>query len=189
MKKYKAIVIGTSYGGLEALKIILPGLGKDFPVPVVIVLHIGDHNNDTFIHYMNSLCPLEVKEAENNEEIKPGYIFFAPPNYHLLIEPNFTFSLSTEEKHNYSRPSIDILFESAAWAYSKSLIGVILSGANSDGAYGLKLVKDFGGTTMVQNPCCATSPVMPRAALKMSKPEYRLKLEEIAGKLVEIVNA
>ncbi len=185
---YKAIVIGTSFGGLEALKIILPGLGKEFPVPVIIVLHIGDHSNDTFINYMNSICPLKVTEAENNEEIKPGHIYFAPPNYHLLIEPDFTFSLSTEEKYNYSRPSIDILFESAAWAYSKNLIGIILSGANSDGAYGLKLIKEFGGMTLVQNPCSATSPTMPRAALKMVLPEYRLKLEDIAVKLVELTN-
>ena len=184
--KYKAIVIGTSFGGLEALKIILPELGKEFPVPVVIVLHIGDHSNDTFINYMNSICPLVVKEAENNEEIKPGHIYFAPPNYHLLIEPDFTFSLSTEEKHNFSRPSIDILFESAAWAYAKSLIGVILSGANSDGALGLKLIQQFGGIAIVQNPCNATSPTMPRAALKMVGPGVNLKLEDIARKLVEL---
>lgn len=185
---YKAIAIGTSYGGLEALKLILPALKKGFPLPIIIILHIGDHNNDTFINHMNSVCDLEVKEAEGNEPIRPGVIYFAPPNYHLQVENDFTFSLSIAEKLNYSRPSIDVLFESAAWVYNKSLIGVILTGANSDGANGLKTIKDLGGTTIVQNPCSSISPAMPRAALKISKPDLTLKLEEIAGKLEELSN-
>ena len=184
---FKAIVIGTSYGGPDALKIILPRLSAGFPVPVIIVLHIGDHNNDVFIEYMNSICSLEVKEAESNEKIKNGVIYFAPPNYHLLIESDFTFSLTTDQKLNFSRPSIDILFESAAWAYSNNLIGVVLTGANSDGANGLKMIKDFGGITIIQNPCSALSPAMPRAALKIARPDIRLKMEEIADKLIELV--
>jgi len=183
---YQAIVIGTSYGGLEALKTILPALDEKFPLPVIVVLHIGDHSNDTFINYLNSICSLEVKEAEGNEPISPGVIYFAPPNYHLQVESNFTFSLSAGAKVNYSRPSIDVLFESAAWAYTKNLIGVILTGANSDGAIGLKTVKDLGGTTVVQNPCSALSPAMPRAALKACKPDIRLKLEEIADRLSKL---
>lgn len=184
---YKAIVIGTSYGGLEALKLILPKLEKGFPLPVIIVLHIGDHSNDTFINHINSISAIEVKEAEGNEPIRSGVVYFAPPNYHLQVEDDFTFSLSTAEKLNFSRPSIDVLFESAAWVYTKSLIGVILTGANSDGAHGLKIIKDLGGTTIVQNPCSALSPAMPRAALKMSKPDISLKLEDIASKLIELV--
>lgn len=183
---YKAIVIGTSYGGLEALKLILPALQDGFPLPVMIVLHIGDHNNDTFINHMNSVCALEVKEAEGNEPIRPGVIYFAPPNYHLQVEDDFTLSLSTAEKLNFSRPSIDVLFESAAWVYTTSLIGVILTGANSDGANGMKIIKDFGGTTIVQNPNSAVSPTMPRAALKISEPDFSLKLEDVAGKLIEL---
>lgn len=184
---YKAIVIGASFGGLEALKIILPKFSTGFPVPVIVVLHIGDHNNETFLSYMNAMCPLQVKEAESNEPIKEGFIYFAPPNYHLLIESDFTFSLTTDEKHNYSRPSIDVLFESAAWAYTKNLIGVVLTGANSDGALGLKTIKDYGGMTVIQNPCSALSPTMPMAALKIAIPEYRLKLENIGDKLIELV--
>lgn len=183
---YKAIVIGTSYGGLEALKIILPRFGADFRLPVVVVLHIGEYNNDTFVNYLNSICPLEVKEAEGNEKIRPGFVYFAPPNYHLLIEPNLTFSLTTDEKHNFSRPSIDILFESAAWAYGQDLIGVILTGANSDGAAGLKMIREFGGMTLVQNPCSALSPAMPLAALKIAKPQITVKLEEIGDQLIEL---
>ena len=183
---YKAIVIGTSYGGLEALKVILPKFGEGFPLPVIVVLHIGDQANENFLNYMNSLCQLQVKEAESNEKIQKGFIYFAPPNYHLLIESDFTFSLTIDKKHNYSRPSIDILFESAAWAYTNSLIGVVLTGANSDGAVGLKLIKEFGGMTIVQCPESALSPVMPQAAIKMVKPEFKLKLEDIAGKLIEL---
>jgi len=184
--KYEAIVIGTSHGGLEALKLILPRFEKDFPLPVIIVLHIGDHNNEIFINHMNSVCTLEVKEAESNEPIRPGLIYFAPPNYHLQIEDDFTFSLSTAEKLNYSRPSIDVLFESAAYVYSHKLIGVILTGANSDGAQGLKTIKHMGGKTIIQNPCSSLSPAMPRAALKLAKPEIKLKLEAIAEKLIEL---
>jgi two-component system, chemotaxis family, protein-glutamate methylesterase/glutaminase len=183
---YKAIVIGTSYGGLEALKLIFPRFEKGFPLPVIVVLHIGDHNNDVFIRHLNDDCNLVVKEAESNEPILPGHIYFAPPNYHLLIEDNNTFSLSTGEKVNFSRPSIDLLFESAAWVYRKSLIGVVLTGANYDGANGLKTIKDLGGKTIVQNPCSAISPFMPKAALKTAMPEIRLELEEIADKLIEL---
>lgn len=183
---YKAIVIGTSFGGLEALKEILPKLPEDFPIPIIIVLHIGENNNDIFVNLLSELCHLPIKEAESNEPILPGHIYFAPPNYHLLIESDFTFSLSTSEKINYSRPSIDVLFESAAWAYQTKLIGLILTGANSDGAKGLKLVKELGGKTIIQNPCNALSPAMPRFALKIAKPEIRLKLENIAAKLNEL---
>lgn len=183
---YKAIVIGTSYGGLEALKVILPQLDEGFPLPLIIVLHIGDHNNDLFIDYMNSVCALEVKEAESHEPIRPGVIYFAPPNYHLLIEDDFTFSLSTDERINFSRPSIDVLFESAAWAYSAGLIGIILTGANSDGAIGLRTIQNLGGFTMVQNPCNSLSPAMPRAALKICPAALRLKLEDIPGRLIQL---
>lgn len=183
---YKAIVIGTSYGGLEALKVILPQLDEGFPLPLIIVLHIGDHNNDLFIDYMNSVCALEVKEAESHEPIRPGVIYFAPPNYHLLIEDDFTFSLSTDERINFSRPSIDVLFESAAWAYSAGLIGIILTGANSDGAIGLRTIQNLGGLTMVQNPCTSLSPAMPRAALKICPAALRLKLEDIPGRLIQL---
>lgn len=186
---YKAIVVGTSYGGLEALKLILPQLPEDFPLPVIVVLHIGEHKNDMFIRLLNELCALQVKEAESNEPVLPGHIYFAPPNYHLLVEDDRTFSLSTDEKLNFSRPSIDILFESAAWAYKQELIGLILTGANSDGAEGLKTIKSFRGKTLVQEPCDAISPIMPRFALKIAQPEIRVSLEAIPAKLVELARS
>lgn len=183
---YKAIVIGTSFGGPEALKLILPRFEKGFALPVIVVLHIGGHSNDVFINYLNDACQLVVKEAESNEPVLPGYIYFAPPNYHLLIEDNYTFSLSTDKKLNFSRPSIDVLFESAAWVYKHELIGVVLTGANSDGANGLKIIKEMGGLTIIQNPCHAIAHVMPRAALKTAKPEISLELEAIADKLIDL---
>lgn len=183
---YKAIVIGTSFGGLEALKLILPRFEKNFPLPVIIVLHIGGHSNDVFVNFLNDACQLTVKEVESNEPVFPGFIYFAPPNYHLLIEDNYTFSLSTDEKLNFSRPSIDVLFESAAWVYRHELIGVVLTGANSDGANGLKIIKEMGGKTIIQNPCDAIAPIMPRAALKIAKPEISVDLENIADKLIEL---
>ena len=183
---FKAIVIGTSFGGLEALKLILPKFGKNFPLPVIVVLHIGDHSNEVFINFLNDACKLTVKEVEMNEPVVPGFIYFAPPSYHLLVEDNYTFSLSTDEKLNFSRPSIDVLFESAAWVYKNQLIGVVLTGANSDGANGLRVIKEMGGTTIIQNPCHAIAPIMPRAALKIAKPEIRIDLDKIADKLIEL---
>ncbi|MCK3685251.1 chemotaxis protein CheB [Maribellus sp. YY47] len=184
---YRAIVIGTSHGGLEALKTILPELKKDFPIPVVVVLHIGEHSNDFFIRHLNEDCELEVKEAEANEPVLPGYIYFAPPGYHLQIEDNSCFSLSTEKKLNFSRPSIDVLFETAAWAYKNQLIGIILTGANSDGANGLRIIKQMGGKTIIQNPCHAISPTMPRFALRTAQPDIRLDLEEIPAYLNQLI--
>ncbi len=184
---YRAVVIGTSYGGLEALKTILPELKKDFPIPVIIVLHVGEHSNDFFINHLNDICELEVKEAEANEPILPGFVYFAPPGYHLQVEDNYIFSLSVEKKLNFSRPSIDILFETAAWIYKNQLIGIVLTGANSDGANGLKTIKEFGGMTIVQNPCHATSPIMPRFALKAVKPEIRSNIEDVAAQLYKLV--
>ena len=184
---YKAIVIGTSYGGLEALNTILPKLKKGFPVPVIIVLHVGEHSNDFFIRHLNDACELEVKEAEASEPILPGFVYFAPPGYHLQVEDNFSFSLSTEKKLNFSRPSIDVLFETAAWAYKKQLIGVILTGASSDGANGLKSIKQLGGKTIVQDPRQAISPIMPEFALKAVQPDIKLNLEEVAACLNKLV--
>ena len=183
---YKAVVIGTSYGGLEALKMTLPQL--NMAVPIIIVLHIGEHTNENFLNYLNTLCLMPVREAEGNEEIQNGVIYFAPPNYHLLIETDFTFSLTSDEKCNYSRPSIDRLFESAAWAYGSSLIGLVMTGANSDGAAGLKIVKDFGGITLVEDPESAVSAAMPLAALRMAQPDFSLKLADIAPKLTELIS-
>lgn len=177
---YDAIVIGTSAGGLDALTIILPTLISELPVPVIIVQHISSSSDSFLITYFSKLCKLAVKEVEEKESLKPGCIYFAPPDYHVLVESDLTLSLSNEEKVNYSRPSIDVLFETASWAFGKRLIGLILTGANWDGAAGLKLIKKNGGLTLVQDPKTAMVARMPEAAIECFNPDHILPLEEIA---------
>ncbi len=178
--KYRAVVIGVSAGGLAALGKILPRLPRNFPLPVIIVQHLSPSSDNYMIRHFNSQSQITVKEADEKEEIKPGFAYFAPPNYHLLIETDFTFSLSTEERVNFSRPSIDVLFESAVDAYCGSLIGIILTGASSDGSKGLKRIKDCGGLTIVQNPKEAEVSVMPDAAIRLFRVDKVLLLDEIA---------
>lgn len=182
----KALVIGTSYGGLEALEAIIPHLPKDFPLAVLIVLHIGDHKNDSFIYNLSKKCKVIVKEADEKEEIKAGTVYFAPPNYHLLIENDSCIALSTDPKIHHSRPSIDVLFESAAWHYKNLLIGVLLTGLNQDGAQGIKEIQKFGGITMVEDPETAIATIMPASAIKIMKPDYILKLDQIPLKIKEL---
>ncbi|MCZ4694177.1 chemotaxis protein CheB [Ancylomarina euxinus] len=186
---YKALVIGTSLGGLEALKAIIPLLPKDFPLAVIVVLHIGDNQNDSFIRYLNDISQLFVKEAEEKESISPGTVYFAPPNYHLLIENDKTFALSTDAKINHSRPAIDVLFETAAWYYRQDLIGVVLSGLNQDGAYGLLQINDLGGICIVQDPENAIARIMPSEAYKIAKPQFIVPLHQIADKIIELVQS
>lgn len=163
--KYKAIVIGTSAGGVEALKIVLKDLELTIQLPIIIVIHIKERT-DGFSKIYQTLNKLTIKEAEDKEEIKNGVIYFAPSDYHLSIEDNYTFSLSVEEKVNYSRPSIDILFESAAEVYTDNLLGIILTGANSDGALGLEKIEKLGGKCIVQDPEEAYFDIMPLSALE-----------------------
>jgi len=184
----KAIVIGASYGGLQAIKTIVNGLPADFKQPVIIVLHIGNNDIKTFISLLNNSSQLKVKEAGEKEKIKAKTIYFAPPNYHLQIEDDLTFSLSTAEKVNFSRPAIDVLFETAAWTFKKELVGILLTGSNSDGAEGIKTIKQFGGTTIVENPETAHAKSMPQAAIAKSDPDFILDLPDITAKIIELVN-
>lgn len=183
----KAIVIGASYGGMEAIKTLLSGLPSDFKIPIGVVLHIGNNNINSYLSMLNNKTSFKVKEAEEKETIKPGMVYFAPPNYHLQMESNFTFSLSTDQKINFSRPSIDVLFETAAWVYKNELLGILLTGSNSDGAEGLKTIKKYGGITIVENPETAFAKTMPGSAIKSENPSFVLDLEEIAGKIIELI--
>lgn len=182
----KAIVIGASFGGLEAIKIILSELPRKFKTPVIIVLHIGNNNVNTFISMLNHDGKLHVKEAEEKELIQEKTIYFAPPNYHLQVEDEFSLSLSTAQKVNFSRPSIDVLFETAAWTFKDKLLGILLTGSNSDGAEGLKTIKNFGGTTIVENPETAHAKTMPLSGISKSTPDYILNLKDIAAKMIEL---
>ncbi len=184
----KAIVIGASFGGLDAIKFIINALPREFRTPVIIVLHIGNNNINTFISILNQSTFLNIKEAEEKETLKKNTIYFAPPNYHLQVEDEFSLSLTTASKVNFSRPSIDVLFETAAWTFKNELLGILLTGANSDGAEGLKTIKTFGGTTIVENPETAHARAMPQSGIKKSAPDYILNLEDIANKMIELTN-
>jgi two-component system, chemotaxis family, protein-glutamate methylesterase/glutaminase len=184
--KYKAVVIGVSAGGMSALGRILPRLPKDFPMPVIIVQHLSPHSDNFMISHFDRLCQIKVKEADEKETIMPGTAYFAPPNYHLLIETDFTFALSVEERVNFSRPSIDVLFESARDAWCSHLVGIILTGASSDGSKGLKKIKDCGGLTIVQDPQEAEVSVMPESAIKLTKVDKVLKIDDIAAFLLTL---
>lgn len=183
----EAIVIGTSAGGLDALSVILPPLPEGYPLPVIVVIHLTPNKNSLVAELFQSKCAAAVKEAEDKEPIRAGTIYFAPPDYHLLVESDKHLSLSSEEPVHYSRPSIDVLFESAADAYGAGLIGIVLTGANDDGASGLRQIQEQGGTAIVQLPVDAQSPQMPWAALNACPQARTMSLEEIAAFLLEVV--
>jgi two-component system chemotaxis response regulator CheB len=183
---YKAIVIGSSAGGLNALKTFISGLPLEFDLPIIITQHLNPHSDSYLTTYLSQQSHLKVKESDPGDLIQNGYVYIAPPNMHLLVEEDFTLSLSNEEKINYSRPSIDILFETAARAYTNSLIGIILTGANHDGAFGIKQIKFFGGLTIAQNPETAEVGTMPGAAIKTGCVDHVSNLEEIAPYIVSL---
>ncbi len=183
-----AIVVGGSAGALEALAHIVPALPGTLPVPVAVVLHMLPRRPSGLCAVLGELTPLRVKEAEDKEPLAPGTLYLASPNYHLLVEREHCFSLSMDEPVLFSRPSIDVLFDSAADAYGPTLCGVLLSGANEDGAAGLKHIHDAGGTTVVQAPHSATSRQMPAAALAAFAVDHVTTPDRI-GPLLELLAA
>jgi two-component system chemotaxis response regulator CheB len=185
-KRYEAVVIGSSAGGLNALKTLFRGLDRGFRLPVIIVQHISPDSDNYLIHILNDMRKLKVKEADEKEIPMPGMAYIAPPNYHLLVEPDHTFTLTVDERVNYARPSIDVLFETAAEAYRHKLIGIILTGANNDGSKGVKRIKEMGGLVIVQDPDTAEVDSMPRAAVLATAVDHLLPLEEIATLLNEL---
>lgn len=185
-QRYEAVVVGASAGGMQALKTLLCGLPADLPMAVAIVQHVEAGSSGYLSEFLDDSCAFAVREAEEKEPFRTGTAYVAPANYHLLIEPDRTLSLSADDKVNYSRPAIDPLFESAADVFGQSLIGVVMTGASSDGALGLKRIKDRGGRTVVQNPRTAESPFMPQAAVRAADPDHTLDLEDIAPLLVKL---
>ncbi len=177
---FEAVVIGVSAGGISALTTLIPALPEAFGLAIVVVQHIREGSDDFLARHLGQISTVRVKEAEEKEAIRAGTVYIAPPGYHLLVEDDRTFSLSAEPAVSFARPSIDVLFECAAEVYSNRLVGVILTGANSDGAHGLGAVKQAGGLTVVQDPETAESPTMPRAALDTTEVDHVLALDEIA---------
>jgi two-component system, chemotaxis family, protein-glutamate methylesterase/glutaminase len=182
----EAVVIGASAGALEALSIVLPALPSTYKHPVMVVVHVPPDKKSALIELFRQKCSMRVQEAEDKEPVTGGTIYFAPPDYHLLVEKDKFLSLSSDEPVLFSRPSIDVLFESAADAYGPGLVGVILTGANQDGASGMKAVTQSGGRAIVQRPEDAFAPAMPEAALIACPTARVLSLEEIAVYLQEV---
>lgn len=186
--RYSVVVIGASAGALDALSNILPALPEDFPLPILIVVHLPPDRTSALPELMKAKCKLDVREAEDKEPILPGTIYIAPPDYHLLVEPNKRLSLSSDEAVMFSRPSIDVLFESAADAYHDGdLIGIVLTGANYDGAKGLKAICAAGGAAWVQNPATAQASTMPEAALEACPEAKSLELTQIVAHLKDAI--
>ncbi len=183
---YEAVVIGASAGGIVALKVILSSLPAFFPLPIAIVQHRDERGGSFMAEYFNRMSRVRVTEAEDKEPLCAGHAYLAPAGYHLLIEPDRSFSLSVDARVNYSCPSVDVLFESAADAFAESLIGIVLTGANADGAQGLKAVKARGGLAIVQDPESAQARAMPCAALEATTVDYVVDLNRIAPLLVQL---
>ena len=162
--RVEAIVIGGSAGSIAALEELMPGLAADGP-PVLAVIHLSPSSPSYLTEIFQARCPMRVCEAESSQPIERGVFYFAPANYHLLVEPDRRCALSVEPPLHFSRPSIDVLFESAADVYGAGLVGIVLSGANLDGAQGLRVIADAGGLVLVQDPATAKVRAMPEAAL------------------------
>jgi two-component system, chemotaxis family, protein-glutamate methylesterase/glutaminase len=182
-ERIDAIVIGASAGGIEALSVLLPALPATLHPSLFIVLHLPRERPSLLVEIFQKRCAVPVREAEDKEPAEPGTVYFAPPDYHMLVERSRQIALSTDEPIHYSRPSIDVLFESAADAYGERLLGIILSGGNEDGAAGLQAVHKAGGVTVVQQPDNAKVPVMVVSALQRERADFVLCLDEIAALL------
>jgi len=183
----RLVVIGASAGGVEAVGRLLQALPGTTRVAFAVVLHVPPDRPSQLAELFGERCALWVKEAEDKEYIEPGMVYIAPPNYHLLVEPDGSFALSVEDAVLYSRPSIDLLFESAAYAYGSGLLGIVLTGASNDGACGLAEVRRQGGRAWVQDPASARARVMPQAALEQASPHRVLDLTALTAELTDLL--
>jgi len=178
-----AIVVGGSAGAIDALGKLLSGLPATFAPPVIVVVHLPPRRQSLLPELFARKCVLAVHEPEDKQPVGAG-IWFAPPDYHLLVEADHTFALSIDEPVKFSRPSIDVLFESAARAYEERLLAVVLTGANDDGALGAQAIRNAGGRVVVQDPSTAEAPEMPRAAIAHAAPQMIGTVPELAAELI-----
>jgi two-component system, chemotaxis family, protein-glutamate methylesterase/glutaminase len=180
MTDFDVVVIGASWGGLRALERILGELPGDFPTPIVVAQHRDiDAEEDLLARLLNRHTPLRIEDADDKRQLEPGAVLLSPPGYHVLIADG-SVDLSVDAPVQFARPSIDVLFESAAHEYGRRTLAVLLTGANSDGAAGLAAIARRGGRTVVQDPDDAERPEMPRAALEVVTPDHLVRLDEIA---------
>lgn len=183
---YRAVVIGGSAGSFQGITKILSSIPENFPLPIIMCLHRLKHVRNGFIEALSIKSVKPVIEPYDKEGIKKGKVYLAPANYHMYLELGHTFALSTESMVNNSRPSIDITLESSAFSYKQRLIGILLSGANKDGAIGMKTIKEKGGLTIVQDPVECLIDTMPNAALRITEIDYTLTIENIIKFLNEL---
>jgi two-component system chemotaxis response regulator CheB len=184
--RYRAVVLGGSAGSFAALERILPALPADFPLPVLVVQHLHRLQDGDLLRGLAGRCGLALQEAAPALAALAGGVYFAPPNYHLLVEPDGRLALSVDEKVNWCRPAIDVTFESAAAAWGAALVGVLLTGANQDGARGLQAIRARGGLAVVQDPADAEVPFMPAAALAAGPVDRVAALDDIAPLLCAV---
>lgn len=178
--RIELVAIGASAGGVEALSMLLQALPADFPAALAIVLHIPPDRFSLLPQLYASRCALPVKEVEDKEMVQAGTVYFAAPDYHMLVEPDKSFALSQEEPVNFSRPSIDLMLDSAAAAYGERLLGIILTGGSPDGAEGLRAVREQGGRAWVQDPAGADASAMPAAAIERAGADRILGVAALA---------
>jgi two-component system, chemotaxis family, protein-glutamate methylesterase/glutaminase len=182
----EAVALGASAGGVQALLALLGPLPRGYTLPLVLVLHLPPDRDSALPEVLAARLALQVREARDKEAIAPGTLYIAPPGYHLLVETDRTLSLSCDPPLHFSRPSIDMLFESAAVAYGQALAGVVLTGANEDGAEGLACIHRHGGLTVVQDPAEAQIATMPQAAIGRHRPDFILRLSDIQRFLLQL---
>ncbi|MGZ7079383.1 MAG: chemotaxis protein CheB [Thermoanaerobaculia bacterium] len=187
-RKFDLVAIGCSLGGMHALQTILNELPRTFPVPIVVVQHRHRASDESLPSFLRRKTDLRVVDAEDKQPIARGTVYLAPANYHLLVERG-ELNLSVDEAVAFSRPSIDVLFESAADAYGKGVVGVVLTGANEDGARGAMRIKERGGFLVAQDPATAEAPRMPEAAIAKARVDRILPLDRIGPFLVELCGA
>lgn len=180
IEDYEAVVIGTSAGGLAALTRVLSELRKDYPRPILLVQHRAKDSRELFEDILQKKCQLTIRQPEEKEKILAGCVYVAPPDYHMLVETDRTIAFSVEPPVQFSRPSIDVLFQSAAIVYQDKLVGIILTGSNNDGASGIKTISTFGGLTIAQDPAEAQYSFMTQAAINTKRVEFVWDLATIA---------
>ena len=184
--QYEAVVIGVSAGGLTALSEILKELPGNYPLPLIVIQHRSKDERTLLEEILQAKCAINIRQADEKERIEGGKVYFAPPDYHLLVERDRSFSLSCDEPVNYSRPSIDLLFDSASEVYKDKLVGVILTGANHDGAEGIRAIKERGGLTIAQDPATSLFPDMPLAAIDTGSVQHILTAPAIKDFLLDL---
>lgn len=184
--RYKAVVIGGSAGSFQGIVKILSNIPENFTLPIILCLHRLKHVRNGFTEALSIKSKKPVLEPVDKENIRKGNVYLAPANYHMSVELGNSFSLSTEDMINNSRPAIDITLETAAYVYKDKLIGILLSGANKDGALGMKKIKDRGGLTLVQDPAECMIDTMPTAALALTQIDHVLKVDEIVDFLNQL---